>query len=141
MHQPLVDQRALLDAVLVLDLPRADLEPALAEGVEAADAVDRLVAGPVLELELVEALERRTCGDEPGLDLLALLLGAVVEARPAGGSANGSVRPWPTTVTRIRAKVMNRIRSRPGSGAPASVVSGSARAAASDTAPRIPDQP
>ena len=52
----------------------------------------------------------------------------------------GSVSPWPTTVTRISAKVMNRIRSRSGSGAPASVSSGSASAAASETAPRIPAQ-
>ena len=35
---------------------------------------------------------------------------------------------------------MNWISSRPGSGAPASVVSGSASAAASETAPRIPAQ-
>jgi len=37
-------------------------------------------------------------------------------------------------------KVMNRIRSRPGKGSPASVVTGTARAAASDTAPRMPAQ-
>ena len=36
---------------------------------------------------------------------------------------------------------MNWISSRPGSGAPASVCSGSASAAASETAPRIPAQP
>ena len=35
---------------------------------------------------------------------------------------------------------MNWISSRPGSGSPASVVSGSASAAASETAPRIPAQ-
>jgi hypothetical protein len=43
-------------------------------------------------------------------------------------------------VKRITAKVTKRIRSRPGSGSPASVVSGSASAAARETAPRIPDQ-
>ena len=37
-------------------------------------------------------------------------------------------------------KVTKRIRSRPGKAAPESVVSGIARAAASETAPRIPDQ-
>ncbi len=37
-------------------------------------------------------------------------------------------------------KVTKRIRSRPGKAAPESVVSGIARAAASDTAPRIPAQ-
>jgi hypothetical protein len=37
-------------------------------------------------------------------------------------------------------KVTKRIRSRPGNGAPESVVSGNANAAASETAPRIPDQ-
>ena len=35
--------------------------------------------------------------------------------------SHGSVRPCPTTVTRISAKVMNWISSRPGSGSPASV--------------------
>ena len=43
-------------------------------------------------------------------------------------------------VTRISAKVMNWISSRPGSGAPLLVSSGSASAAASETAPRIPAQ-
>ena len=33
------------------------------------------------------------------------------------------------------------MRSRPGNGSPASVCSGMASATASDTAPRIPDQP
>ena len=54
--------------------------------------------------------------------------------------SHGSVRPCPTTVTRISAKVMNWISSRPGSGSPASVLRGSASAAASETAPRIPAQ-
>ena len=53
---------------------------------------------------------------------------------------SGSVRPWPTSVTRITEKVRKRIRSRPGNGVPASVLSGSASAAASETAPRIPAQ-
>ena len=37
-------------------------------------------------------------------------------------------------------KVRKRIRSRPGKGAPASVSSGRASAAASDSAPRMPAQ-
>ena len=37
-------------------------------------------------------------------------------------------------------KVRKRIRSRPGNAAPASVSSGSASAAASDSAPRMPAQ-
>ena len=53
---------------------------------------------------------------------------------------SGSVRPCPTRVTRITVNVRNRIRSRPGNVPPASVWSGSASAAASDTAPRIPAQ-
>ena len=44
-------------------------------------------------------------------------------------------------MTKISAKVMNWMSSRPGSGSPASVCSGSESAAASDTAPRIPAQP
>ena len=52
----------------------------------------------------------------------------------------GRVSPCPTSVARITEKVRKRIRSRPGNGAPASVSSGSARAAASETAPRIPAQ-
>ena len=39
----------------------------------------------------------------------------------------------------MTAKVRNRITSRPGNGSPASVESGIASAAASETAPRIPD--
>ena len=50
-------------------------------------------------------------------------------------TTNGSVRPWPTSVARITAKVSSRIRLRSGKS------SGSASAAASDTAPRSPDQP
>ena len=37
--------------------------------------------------------------------------------------------------------VMKTIASRPGNGAPFATVSGSASAAASETIPRIPDQP
>ena len=40
----------------------------------------------------------------------------------------------------MTAKVRKRISSRPGNGSPASVASGIASAAASETAPRIPDQ-
>ena len=48
VHHPLVEQRALLEPVLVLDLARADLEAPLAELVEPADPLDGAVAGPVL---------------------------------------------------------------------------------------------
>ena len=52
----------------------------------------------------------------------------------------GRVSPCPTSVTRMTEKVRKRIRSRPGNDAPASVSSGSASAAASDSAPRMPAQ-
>ena len=53
----------------------------------------------------------------------------------------GSVRPWSSSVVRITQNVRNTIRLRSGNASPASVVSGSASAAASETAPRIPHQP
>ena len=59
----------------------------------------------------------------------------------ARGSRRGSVRPCRTSVARITQNVRNTIRSRSGNAPPASVVSGSASAAASETAPRIPDHP
>jgi hypothetical protein len=52
---------------------------------------------------------------------------------------SGNDRPCTTRVPRMTQKVRKMIRSRSGKGAPASVVRGSARAAASETAPRIPD--
>jgi len=51
---------------------------------------------------------------------------------------SGIVSPMPTSVARMTEKVRKRMRSRPGKGSPASVSSGSASAAARDTAPRIP---
>ena len=44
-----------------------------------------------------------------------------------------------TSVPKMTAKVRKRMRLRPGNGSPASVVSGIASAAASETPPRIPD--
>jgi hypothetical protein len=51
-----------------------------------------------------------------------------------------SVRPCRTSVEKITPKVMKMIRFRAGNGPPPSTWSGIASAAASDTAPRIPDQ-
>ena len=51
----------------------------------------------------------------------------------------GSVSPWKTSVPRITQNVRKMIRSRSGNGAPECVVKGIASAAASDTAPRMPD--
>ena len=48
--------------------------------------------------------------------------------------SQGSVSPWPTSVATITQKVRNRIRSRDGKSG------GSARAAASETTPRMPAQ-
>ena len=53
---------------------------------------------------------------------------------------NGSESPCTTSVTRMTANARKMISSRSGNGAPASVDSGIASAAASETAPRIPDQ-
>ena len=52
----------------------------------------------------------------------------------------GRLRPWITSVPRMTANVRKMMSSRFGNGSPASVVSGMASAAASETAPRIPDQ-
>ena len=60
---------------------------------------------------------------------------------PSTRMTSGRVRPCPTRVARITEKVRNRIRSRPGNAPSASVWSGSASAAASETIPRSPDQP
>ena len=53
----------------------------------------------------------------------------------------GSESPWTTSVTKITANVRNWISSRSGNGALLLVVKGNDRAAASDTAPRMPIQP
>ena len=76
--QPLVGERAVLDAVLVLDLAGAHLEAPLAELVQAAHALDRVVARPFLDRQLVEPLERGARRDEARAELLGLLLGAVL---------------------------------------------------------------
>ena len=52
----------------------------------------------------------------------------------------GNSSPWPTRVARITQKARNTIRSRSGKGAPPSMVSGMASAAARDTEPRMLDQ-
>jgi hypothetical protein len=52
----------------------------------------------------------------------------------------GSVSPWITSVPKMTANVRKRIRFRSGNASPASVVSGIASAAASETPPRMPDQ-
>ena len=96
-------------------LPGPDLEAPLAELVEAADPLDRVVAGPVLHRQLVEPLERRRA-----ITSRAAAPRPPPRRRPPTTPRRrisaGSVSPWPTTVTRISAKVMNRIRSRSGSG-------------------------
>ena len=79
VHHPLVGERALLEPVLVLDLPRPDLEAPLAELVEPADALDGAVAGPVLLLQLVHPVERGAGDHQPRAELLVLLLGAVLD--------------------------------------------------------------
>ena len=53
--------------------------------------------------------------------------------------SSGSVSPWNTSVPRITQNVRNTIRFRCASGCPPCVVNGKASAAASETAPRIPD--
>ena len=52
--------------------------------------------------------------------------------------SQGNISPCPTRVTRINEEVKSRIRSRYGKGCPAMVLSGIARAAASETIPRTP---
>ncbi len=52
---------------------------------------------------------------------------------------NGSESPPTTSEPRITVKVTNTIRSRSGKPPPARIVSGSASAAASETAPRRPE--
>ena len=54
---------------------------------------------------------------------------------PSARTSQGSVSPWPTSVARITQKVRKSRRSRFG------VSSGSARAVASETTPRMPAQP
>ena len=103
---------------------------------------DDLGAEVALGRQLLEMLprgvDRLVARGELGL-LLAPMLGlAVVGRRRASGSRVGSIRPWPTSVTMMTPKVANRIRSRCGNGAPLSIVSGMASAAASDTTPRTP---
>src|SRR3954469_11373335 len=64
LHHLLVGDRAVLVAV-VLDLPGARRQAALAVLVHGAHALDRLVAGPLLLGERVELLERGLGGHEP----------------------------------------------------------------------------
>src|SRR6266568_1806534 len=63
--------------------------------------------------------------------------------RPASASRRisaGMVTPCPTRVTPMITKVRNSSRSRCGKGPPERTVSGSAKAAASETTPRMPAQ-
>ena len=55
-------------------------------------------------------------------------------------NTQGNVSPCPTRVTRITQIVRKMSRSRSWNGAPEAVVKGSARAAASETTPRMPAQ-
>ena len=89
-----------------------------------------VVPDPVLVGELLEARER-------GLGALIRAFASSRSAETSSGRrsariSSGSVRPCPTSVTRMTTNVRNTIRSRPGTSI------GSASAAASETAPRIP---
>jgi hypothetical protein len=140
VHHPLVEERALLDAVLVLDLPGADLEAPLAELVEPAHALDRAVARPVLLLELVDPVERGAGDRQPGAQLLALLLVAVLD------DAEAADQPRQRQPLADHGHEDQRERDELDQLAAGQRVagvgrSGSASAAASETAPRIPAQP
>ena len=56
-------------------------------------------------------------------------------------TSGASVSPWTTSVPRMTANVMKMMRLRAGNGRPSARTSGSDRAAASETTPRIPAQP
>ncbi len=140
MHQPLIGERAVLDPVLVFDLPRPHLEAAAAEFVEAAEAGDRVRVGPLFALQLLQPGQRRRGGTEARLQLL-VLLDVAIAFDPEQADQKGSVSPWPTRVTRITLEGDEEDQVAAGKRpSPASVVSGSASAAASETAPRIPAQ-
>ena len=86
----------------------------------------------VLLLQLVDPGDGRLGGDQPRL---ALLLGCPSPAViPSARMSTGSVRPWRTSVAMITVKVRNWIRLRSGKS------TGRARAAASETTPRMPAQ-
>ena len=76
--QALVGHRAVLDAVVVVELSRADLEAPLAKLVHAAHPLGRVVAHPILDCQLVEPRERRARCDQARAELLGLLLRAVL---------------------------------------------------------------
>jgi hypothetical protein len=57
----------LLDPVLVLQLFRLRLETPAAEFVEAADAIDRFVVGPLGGREFVDPLECRLGDRQPAM--------------------------------------------------------------------------
>ena len=61
--------------------------------------------------------------------------------RPRKRISGGSVRPWPTSVTRMMLKVRKRMRLRWAKGLPSLRVSGRLKAAARARTPRMPDQP
>ena len=73
MHQALVLERALLDPVFVVQLPRLHLEAPAAKFVEAADPFDRVVVGPLGFGELVDPGERRLGERQPAVQLLFTL--------------------------------------------------------------------
>ena len=60
--------------------------------------------------------------------------------KPNLGSRNGSIDPWPTSVTMITQKVTNRISGRSGKGAPP-IIAGIDSAATSEMTPRMPVNP
>src|SRR5215218_2014352 len=79
VHQALIEERALLDAVVVRDLARADLEAPLAELVQPADSLHGALARPIRGLQLIDPVERRASDHQPGAELLVLLLGSILD--------------------------------------------------------------
>ena len=98
--------------------------------VPGAELVDELGVVRILLGEAVEPVERGRRRRPGARRLLAVRRSMPHE--PSRRMSHGSVRPWPTSVARITQKVRKRRRSRCGKS------SGRARAAASETAPRMP---
>ena len=98
----------------------------------------RHIGGPPLGQQFVEPFGGRPgglvlCGTAASCVLLRIVA-LHIEHRMNHGSVSPCSSSVPTTTTNVR----NTSCGRPGNGSPDSVVDGTAKAAASDTTPRIP---
>ena len=135
--QPLITQRLFLDGAVVVPV-ETRREPVAAEPVEAAQTLGRVVAHPVLALQLRQPCDRRVRSLDARLRLFLLV--EMVGLDPEHTDDDRQRQPWKTSVPRMTQNVRNTIRSRCGNELAGVRRQRHRQRRGEDTAPRIPAQ-